>query len=481
MKTQKTTRILTAHDYVGSRLVSSLMSNLRRVVFFVSVTVLVSLVNAQPSTSIDLGELFDSPETWQLNAEAFMGVCQPLGFRFVDGHKTLMSSEKALLQYYGMTVQEARVYFVVKRLERVELSLYNKGDASSIDQASFEAQALAVKKKIMATRNDSGMTGKPSNDRANYIVKRHQWLRQTPGVQLSWACVEPHRSGGQNIPYSAEFINVLLVPIQEGNSGMTAISGGMSATRAKNARTILEEVTRSPSGDVWIEHVPMVDQGQKGYCAAATSERVLRYYGLPINQHQIAQLADTAATGGTTLEGMTLAIAKIGRQFQLDKKELIAPDNQPDFERSDHLKLIEQYNASARKANAPEIDWKSYLTDNRVDLVAIWRDMNPDILLAARKQQRQDRERFVKYIKTYIDQGVPLLWSCLVGFYPEEPPLGENGVFGHVRLIIGYNQKTDTILYSDSWGPNHVLKRLPLDHAWAMTKGLIVLKPRGVR
>ena len=77
--------------------------------------------------------------------------------------------------------------------------------------------------------------------------------------------------------------------------------------------------------------------------------------------------------------------------------------------------------------------------------------------------------------------GVPLLWSCLVGMYPEEPELGQPGIFGHVRLIIGYNEKNNTLLYSDSWGPRHALKRLPFDQAWAMTKGLIVLKPRDVR
>ena len=50
--------------------------------------------------------------------------------------------------------------------------------------------------------------------------------------------------------------------------------------------------------------------------------------------------------------------------------------------------------------------------------------------------------------------------------------------FGHMRLIVGYNQKTHEILYSDSWGPNHALKRMPETQAWAMTKGLLVLKPR---
>jgi hypothetical protein len=436
---------------------------------------------AEPPLPADLGAFFADPANWSLTAEAFVGRHAPLGFRFVDGRQTVMSNRKEALRFLGLPLCEARVYFTPEGVRRVELSVYNKGDAGARDKEAFEADVATVKEKLSAALQDTGMTGKTSNDRANYMVRRHQWIRKTPGVQLEWACVEPHRSGGQSVPYSAEFITVLLVPIREGGGGMTAVTGGMTAARAKNARTIRENVARAPGGDVRIDNVPMVDQGQKGYCAAAASERVLRYYGLQVDQHQIAQLADTAAEGGTTLEGMAKAIAKVGRQFQLDKKELIAPDSEVHFEKSEHLRLIEQYNAAARKRKAAMIEWKDFLTDNRVDLPAIWRTMDPAILLAARTGQRQAMSQFVRHIKTYTDQGVPLLWSCLVGLYPEEPPLGEDGAFGHVRLILGYNEKSGEVLYSDSWGPRHALKRLPLDQAWAMTKGLIVLKPRGIR
>jgi len=265
---------------------------------------------------------------------------------------------------------------------------------------------------------------------------------------------------------------VLLVPVK---------AGGMTVAHAKNARAVKGNVTRKPEGDVWIDNVPMVDQGQKGYCAAASSERVLRYYGIEVDQHQIAQLANTAAEGGTTLEGMAKAIAKVGKQFQLDKKDLISPDSDGSFEKSEHAKLIDQYNAAAKKKKASEIDWKDYTKDHVVDIQGIWTAMDPEILLAARSGQKQGMAQFMKNISGYVDQGVPLLWSCLVGMYPEEPAIGQEGAFGHVRLIIGYNTKTKEVLYSDSWGPNHALKRLSLDKAWAMTKGVIVLKPRDVR
>lgn len=436
---------------------------------------------AAQSAPADLGELFKDPARWAMSADAFLGDFQSLGFRFVDGRQTAVSSERQRLRFLGQEICEARVYFDASAVRRVELSVYNKGDAGEKDPEAFEALVNATKAKIVAFAEDGGMTGKTSNDRANYFVRRHQWVKRSPGVQLEWAFVEPHRSGGKSMAYSAEFIKVLMMPIKAGGGGMATMTGGMAASRAKNARTVKENVTRKPDGDVWIDNVPMVDQGQKGYCAAAASERVLRYYGLEVDQHQIAQLADTAAEGGTTLEGMAKAIAKVGRQFQLDKKDLIASDADESFEKSDHVKLIDQYNAVAKKKKAALIDWKDYTANHMVDLQQLWQAMDPEIVLAARTNQKQGMAQFAKNIRLYADQGVPLLWSCLVGMYPEAPPLGQEGAFGHVRLILGYNDKTKEVLYSDSWGPGHALKRLPQDKAWAMTKGLIVLKPRDVR
>jgi hypothetical protein len=437
-------------------------------------------VTAQ-SAAVDLGDVLGDEAKWALGPDAFLGEYQPLGFHFVDGKQTAMSSQKALLRFLGQEVCEARVYFDAAAVRRVELSVYNKGDAGAKGREMFEALVGATKRKIDEFAKDTGMTGKSTNERANYFVKRHQWVKRSPNILLEWAYVDQHRSDRQNVPYGAEYIKVLMVPGKPGGGGVTGVGGGMTANRPKGARAVKENVARGAGGDVCIENVPMVDQGQKGYCAAASSERVLRYYGIDVDQHQVAQLANTAAEGGTTLDGMAKAIAKVGRQFQLDKRDLISPDTDVSFERSDHVKLIDQYNSVAKKKKAATIDWQAYVQDHTVDLPAIWQAMDPEILLAARTGQKQAMSQFVKNIKSYADQGVPLLWSCLVGLYPEEPPLGENGAFGHVRLIIGYNDKTQEILYSDSWGPSHALKRLPLDKAWAMTKGLIVLKPRDVR
>jgi len=48
---------------------------------------------------------------------------------------------------------------------------------------------------------------------------------------------------------------------------------------------------------------------------------------------------------------------------------------------------------------------------------------------------------------------------------------------GHLRLIIGYNEKTGEILYPDSWGKGHECKRMPAIHAWCMTMAIFTMAP----
>ena len=49
---------------------------------------------------------------------------------------------------------------------------------------------------------------------------------------------------------------------------------------------------------------------------------------------------------------------------------------------------------------------------------------------------------------------------------------------GHMRLIIGYNDKDKKIIYSDTWGADHTFKKMAMDDAWLMTISACVLTPR---
>lgn len=427
----------------------------------------------------DLAAIFLKPESWGLSASAFRQAYSHLEFRLPD-ENTAVSIEVERLKFLTLPVYEVRVHFEGSSVRRVEISLYNKGDAGERGQTEFENRVEKTKAAILAFVENPGIPVSPSSPRPNYFISRHQWPKFEPAIQLEWAYIRPHRSGGHSVDFNAEYISVLLVP-NAASSRMASASAVSTAQRLQHTSSIKDNVRRGEDGDVWVDGIPMVDQGQKGYCAAATSERILRYYGLDVDQHQIAQIANTAAEGGTSIQGMVDAVSNVAREFQLDRRDIVSAGTGSNFAKSSYVRQLNQYNVEAKRRGAPTIDWKQYLSNNSVDLNKLWADMKPDILLVSQVNQKMAFERFFQEIKNYTVQGVPLMWSCLVGMYPENPPLGQSGAFGHVRLIIGYNERTREVLYSDTWGASHTLKRLPVDHAWAMTKALFVLKPRNVR
>jgi len=83
--------------------------------------------------------------------------------------------------------------------------------------------------------------------------------------------------------------------------------------------------------------------------------------------------------------------------------------------------------------------------------------------------------RFVNKIEEYIDQGLPVGWCLQLGMFKEGKLPQMFG--GHMRLIIGYNEKTKEIIYTDSWGAGHAKKRMPVADAFCMSNALLALPP----
>lgn len=434
-----------------------------------------------PREPLDLFVYFKGPAKWEKDKDAFMAEMAPCGFRYLDAGKTsAVGTRRGALVCLSFPVYEARIFFGGKTIRRVELSLYNKGDAAEHPgQIEFEKFVKEVRARFGEALGRPEMDGGVTKPKPNYAIRRVRWTGQSPAVQLEWAYVEEHRVSGRFVPYGAEFIRVVMVPRTDSAArDRAALTGESLLVKAKTTGQLRKNVQRNAEGDVWIEPIPMVDQGQKGYCAAASAERILRYFGLEVDQHQIAQLADTSAKGGTTLQGMAQAIANVGKHYQLDRKDLIQIEDGKNFLKSDLLKQIAQYNTIAKKAGEPSVDWRAHALSGSVDIQGIWAEMDPQILLKSRLRRKQEYGAFLRNVKRYVDMGIPLLWSCVVGIYPETPELRQKGAFGHMRLIIGYNSRTRELIYSDSWGVGHARKRMPQDNAWAMTRGLIVVKPR---
>ena len=88
---------------------------------------------------------------------------------------------------------------------------------------------------------------------------------------------------------------------------------------------IAEQVKTSEDGHRYISSIPMIDQGEKGYCAAATLARVLQFYGYPIDMHAMADLAETEGRGGTRRDEIIRAMRRICNSTPFKLRELKDP------------------------------------------------------------------------------------------------------------------------------------------------------------
>ena len=192
-------------------------------------------------------------------------------------------------------------------------------------------------------------------------------------------------------------------------------------------------------GDVYIDGIPMVDQGDKAYCAVATAMRVLSTYGIEMDEDMLATAMMASETMGTSLRAWEHVLDGILESHGLDLEMENAP--------------LEPGLSWDRSASYEE---RHTITDDEMKMT-IFNDAVADL----------------------VDGGDPIVWAVTSGLYNESPS-GEGGEIapadeahsGHMRMIIGYNADRGEILFTDSWGEGNELKRMPADTALTITEGL---------
>ena len=175
-----------------------------------------------------------------------------------------------------------------------------------------------------------------------------------------------------------------------------------------------QRVKHKENGDVVITDLPMIDQGRKGYCVPATFERILRYYGLSEDMNILAMAGQTKAGGGTSVSGIEGATYTTLRDAgaNITKKNF-----------SGSIQEIK----SAIDAGKP-ILFTHYSTEE----------------FNKRVNERMMHRIAVTNWEDWSTRFLPSLKKTI--------PLKPDPEYGHICLIIGYNEKTREIAISDSWG-----------------------------
>jgi hypothetical protein len=222
-----------------------------------------------------------------------------------------------------------------------------------------------------------------------------------------------------------------------------ADAGGRS-TRIRDEeikQRLLASIAKSENGDVWLTEIPMVDQGPKGYCAPATFERAMRTMGLEADMYLLAMVGQSQAGGGTSvgllLENVKHQVLSKGRRIKEENlKELRIRDFKRYLDEGIPIMWtmcsVEKYNDIADKNTATRAsvtDWKAHAATLATSTASLAETAKPE----------------ANY---------------------------------HICLITGYNEATQEIAVSDSWGPRFERRWVPLAAAnWVSMGGIFMILP----
>ena len=387
---------------------------------------------AADAMACDLGPLMDIPGVWALTPDKLEQLYPKPERATRNPYFAWLTSDRsrALFMRHRFTnltidltildktipVEEAVVDFQGGKLNGITFSIYNRGDSGSVELQELQRRSTKCNE---ALRKSLGVVPAPRRaDPAQGLLSQGwTWISALGMASLEY---NPEMDRGK-----AEYLRLRIAP----RDAKGAIAGSMRERRGGSTLSELAaSVKRNHQGDVWIAGIPMVDQGPTGYCVVASAQRLFEYYGISCDQHQLAQLAGSQAQGGTSSGEMMKALQSIDGPFKTQFKVLMA-----------------------------------LYSDGR--------------LREYRNQKPADEKEFQKLILEYVSKGVPLLWGLELGRYPEEPPLKVQEGGGHMRLIIGCNPKTGQLIFTDSWGPGHEMKRMKISDAYQATHGVFAMQP----
>ena len=407
------------------------------------------------SESLRDGSIFRTPvrENAAFQGEAFAWIVEGSQLRFVRPGFTIGAVHP------GETIVEIADDGAPRKFR---VSVYNRGDDGPLgDTTAAATQAFAAKLRETASAIEAvaGAKGTPYRRKTDPTkttadIAGCRWTAGAASVTLEWALGRDQRTP------QPEYMRVELVPAAD---AAAKPSQPASLNPAVLRRELPKRVLREADGTVVLD-VPMVDQGQKGYCAAASVARVMAYYGFDfLDQHQIASWAATDADRGTNEAMLRKISGVLHDRYKLVYGELSAG-------KCDLKDLVKKYNREAKRQKRPEAVYGPVAGTRVIMADDIWAQFETDILRVARTSNQQANQLFFAAIKKSIDAGVPLVWSVMLGYVAEDPPLPQvRG--GHMRLIIGYTADRH-ILYSDSWGAGHERKSMSLEDAMTITTGL---------
>ncbi len=398
-----------------------------------------------------LDDALTSSQFWKQTREEFQQVTPNMGFRWTSNTKQSARSDgqAIALSFLDRPVGETIIGFNDETPSTYQISIFARGDNGNISKERFESTLEDWKSALTQFTKQSPREIK---SRGVINIEGYSWYKENIHYKLEYSFQKAVRS--RDIPFTGEFIRL------RASSPNTAV-----AKKQLTKKDLPKFVKKESNGDVYIQGVPMVDQGAKGYCVVASTARVFGYYGMQVDQNELAEMAGSSAENGTNTDEMIENLKRTAQRFKLRVK------THSELSYDDIEDLSKDYNRFAKKAK------KQTVSESRSS--NLWDNLDqfdPDVLKSTRLRNKANFERFKKEVRTSVNTGIPLLWTLTLGIYDEPLRISQTRG-GHMRMIIGYNSKTDEIIFSDSWGAGHEAKRWGAEEAYCATTGLYSMAP----
>jgi Peptidase_C39 like family len=223
-------------------------------------------------------------------------------------------------------------------------------------------------------------------------------------------------------------------------------NGGGKSEQMKDSdlkQRLIASLVKKENGDIYISEIPMVDQGPKGYCVPATFERMMRTMGLDADMYLLAMIGESKSGGGTSpkllTEKIKSEIYRKGRRMKEDKLK--------------ELKIR---------------DIKKYI-DSGAPIMWTMSSVNEYNEIADKiTSKRDDTGNWNEHVKKIAELNAK--FSDRV-----KPNQASNS---HMCMIIGYNDKSNEIAVSDSWGERFELRWIPIGIAnWVHQEYIFSILP----
>ena len=444
--------------------------------------------NVRAEGTCELGPLVFSERVWDTHVVDFWERYREYPFRWTNSSKNVayFHGKRMPLTSYGKRLAAARFLFKDKRIARTELLAYDEAVDGKIPKEAFVQLFTQIRNSIGVY---SGK-GNPGMKVLETGTRRELWVNDTTAffLEFRYQSVSPQYA----TQFRGDFIRLTTAPRAEAAALRTA-----AKPQIARMKTLKENVTWAGSA-VYIDSIPMCLEGSSSSSDAASTEMLFNYLKMPIDQREVAATMSAESSIEGPFHALRTSLDKLAPPTMFKRAVL------REFDRQGWQNLVDDYNWNARTAGHPMIDTKLSLEPD-----AALRKMDSDSLRRA-IERAAPVETFHTVVVDQVQRGIPILWGVQLGIVPErniplsycdsreedilqtskpgrfvpatprptDPTAPKAWIGKHMRLIVGYDDHTREVIYTDPWGDGHARKRMAVSDANTITLSLYVVHPK---